>query len=81
MLTFVNGQISRRTSKTLHVQSMTDIVTYIEDITSPVNVNLRQRTDIVTYMETLQVQSMTDIVTYMETLQVQSMLTFVNGQI
>ena len=43
------------------------------DITSSVNVNLRQRTDIVTYMETLQVQSMTDIVTYMETLQVQSM--------
>ena len=28
-----------------------DIVTYIEDITSSVNVNLRQWTDIVTYIE------------------------------
>ena len=48
----VDGQISIRTSKTLQLQSMTDIVTYMETL------QVQSMTDIVTYMETLQVQSM-----------------------
>ena len=73
-----------RTAATAHVTFLTspsiylylyitiDIVTYIEDITSPVNVDLRQWTDIVTYIEDItspvnvNLRQWTDIVTYIE---------------